>query len=696
MSSATQPSSSRILLGIDAGGTFTDFVCVEIDAEKEVSIRIHKTLSSPAAPEQAILRGIREMGLQAALDNGALHIVHGSTVATNAALEGKGARTAFVTNTGFADMLEIARQTRPALYALEPAPARVKVPRELCLEIEGRIAADGTQVEALSDEAIADLVQQLVALKPEAVAINLLFSFLAPAHEQRIEAAIERALPEVLVSRSSRVLPEYKEYERGVATWLNASLGPIVYRYLSMLLKELSGNSLQIMQSSGETIAADKASRTAVNLLLSGPAGGLTALHALGLQTGTSRFISFDMGGTSTDVALLDGAPVTTNEGTIAELPVGVPMVDMHTIGAGGGSIAALDTGGMLQVGPRSAGAVPGPVCYGQGGKQVTVTDAHVVLGRIDPSSTLAGGLALDSAAALGALERLGAAMGVDANTAAEGVLAVANEQIAAAIRLISVNRGYNPQDFTLTSFGGAGGLHVCALAEAMNMTRALVPIHGGVLSALGMIVAQPGRQLSRTATALLSDLTDAEIENGLAELEAQGRAELTAEGAQGLLAAKPSVDLRYKGQSYTLNVPWHSRAQAKQAFVALHRQRFGYDHDTELELVNLRSAVTAQGMELVLPRADSENTNRSAESAANKVHSTHPASSAATYGSGAYPSIRREALDEQEREGPLVIIELAATTFVAPGWCAKRDAIGNIELRKHEGCRLHPNPLSV
>ncbi len=437
------------------------------------------------------------------------------------------------------------------------------------------------------------------------------------------------------------------------------------------------------MQSSGETIAAAKASRTAVNLLLSGPAGGLTALHALGLQTDTSRFISFDMGGTSTDVALLDGAPVTTNEGTIAELPVGVPMVDMHTIGAGGGSIAALDTGGMLQVGPRSAGAVPGPVCYGQGGTQVTVTDAHVVLGRIDPSSTLAGGLTLDSAAALEALERLGAAMGVDAKTAAEGVLAVANEQIAAAIRLISVNRGYNPQDFTLTSFGGAGGLHVCALAEAMNMTRALVPIHGGVLSALGMIVAQPGRQLSRTATALLSDLTDAEIENGLAELEAQGRAELTAEGAQGPLAAKPSVDLRYKGQSYTLNVPWHSRAQAKQAFVALHRQRFGYDHDTELELVNLRSAVTAQGVELVLPRADSENTNRSTKSAANRVHSTHPASSAATDGSGAYPSIRREALDEHEREGPLVIIELAATTFVAPGWCAKRDAIGNIELRK-------------
>ena len=683
MSSATQPSSLRILLGIDAGGTFTDFVCVETVAGKEVSIRIHKTLSSPAAPEQAILRGIREMGLQAALDNGALHIVHGSTVATNAALEGKGARTAFVTNTGFADMLEIARQTRPALYALEPAPARVKVPRELCLEIDGRIGADGTQVEALSDEAIGGLVQQLVALKPEAVAINLLFSFLAPEHEQRIEASIERALPEVLVSRSSRVLPEYKEYERGVATWLNASLGPIVYRYLSTLEATLSGNSLQIMQSSGDTIAAAKASRTAVNLLLSGPAGGLIALHALGLQTGISRFISFDMGGTSTDVALLDGAPVTTNEGTIADLPVGVPMVDMHTIGAGGGSISVLDTGGMLQVGPRSAGADPGPVCYGQGGTEVTVTDAHVVLGRIDPSSTLAGGLTLDIAAATQALERLGATMGVDAKTAAEGVLAVANEQIAAAIRLISVNRGFDPQDFTLTSFGGAGGLHVCALAEAMNMTRAFVPIYGGVLSALGMIVAQPGRQLSRTATALLGDLTDAEIENGLAELEAQGRSELTAEGAQGPLAAKPSVDLRYKGQSYTLNVPWQSRSQAKQAVIALHRQRFGYDHDTELELVNLRSAVTARGVKLDLPRVGSESTDRSAESAGSKVHSSGVTDSAATLSSSAYPSIRREALDEHEREGPLVIIELAATTFVASGWCAKRDTIGNIELRK-------------
>lgn len=682
MTQANTPSPPRILLGIDAGGTFTDFVCAESQDNGEVSIRIHKTLSSPAAPEQAILRGIREMGLQTALDSGALRIVHGSTVATNAALEGKGARTAFVTNKGFADMLEIARQTRSKLYALEPEPARVKVPRELCLEIEGRIAADGSEIETLSDAAIDALVQQLDALKPEAVAINLLFSFLAPQHEQRIEAAIERALPAVLVSRSSRVLPEYKEYERGVATWLNASLGPIVYRYLSTLENALEGNSLQIMQSSGETIAAAKASRAAVNLLLSGPAGGLTALHALGLQRGNSRFISFDMGGTSTDVALLDGAPVTTNEGRIADLPIGVPMVDMHTIGAGGGSIAALDSGGMLQVGPRSAGASPGPVCYGQGGTEVTVTDAHVVLGRISAETTLAGGLKLDRDAATRALEALGDAMGVDAKTAAEGVLAVANEQIAGAIRLISVNRGYDPKEFTLTSFGGAGGLHVCALAEAMNMTRALVPVHGGVLSALGMIVAQPGRQHSRTATALLASLSDAEIERGLADLSAQGLAELTAEGAQAPLTASPSVDLRYKGQSYTLNVPWESRLKAKQAFVALHRQRYGYDHDTELELVNLRVTVTARGAEIVLPRVAVNAPSNAAENTANGGNKS-ASSQVNSTDSGVYPSIHRDALGDREHEGPLVIVELAATTFVAPGWCAKRDALGNIELSK-------------
>lgn len=658
-----QPRSEKIYLGIDAGGTFTDFVAL-VPAASGRTVLVHKTLSTPDAPERAILRGIEEMGLQQALANGELVIVHGSTVATNAALEGKGARTVFVSNRGFADLLEIGRQTRPKLYALQQPPARTKVPRELCVEVPGRIDAKGNEIEALSDAAIAEAVADIEALQPEAVAINLLFSFLAPATETRLQAALQNALPDCFVSRSSEVLPEYKEYERGVATWLNASLGPVVYRYLSALSQALGATPLQIMQSSGETIAAREASLAAVKLLLSGPAGGLTALHRLGAELGVQQFISFDMGGTSTDVALLDGEPATTNEGTIAGLPVGVPMVDMHTIGAGGGSIAYLDSGGMLQVGPRSAGAVPGPVCYGQGGTEVTVTDAHVVLGRIDPSASLAGSLRLDVAAATRAMQTLAQAMGVDIKTAAEGVLAVANEEIAAAIRLISVNRGFDPAQFRLTSFGGAGGLHVCALAEAMNMSRALVPANGGVLSALGMILARPGRQLSQTVTAPLAQLSDADIEQGLATLGDQGRAELFAEGQTQACRAANSVDLRYTGQSYTLNVPWHSRKQARGDFIAQHQQRFGYAHDTDLEIVNLRVKVEAVAEQLDYPQAE-------------------VADLAGAPQSGAVPSIGRAQLGSGSHVGPLVITERAATTYIAEGWQVRVDAIGNLDLEK-------------
>ena len=650
-------------MGIDAGGTFTDFVALHPPASGK-PVQVHKTLSSPDAPERAILRGIAEMGLQQALTDGQLCIVHGSTVATNAALEDKGARTVFVTNCGFADLLEIGRQTRPKLYALQQPPARTKVPRELCVEVPGRIDAKGNEIEALSDAAIAEAVADIVALQPDAVAINLLFSFLAPASETRLQAALRDALPDCFISRSSEVLPEYKEYERGIATWLNASLGPVVYRYLSALAAALGDTPLQIMQSSGETIAAREAALAAVKLLLSGPAGGLTALHRLGEELGTQRFISFDMGGTSTDVALLDGAPATTNEGTIAGLPVGVPMVDMHTIGAGGGSIAYLDAGGMLQVGPRSAGAVPGPVCYGQGGTEVTVTDAHVVLGRIEPNAALAGNLRLDVAAAMQAMASFAQAMGVDVKTAAEGVLAVANEEIAAAIRLISVNRGFDPAQFRLTSFGGAGGLHVCALAEAMNMTRALVPANGGVLSALGMILARPGRQLSRTVTAPLAQLSDTEIEQGLTQLAEQGREALRAEGQAQTSEAEASVDLRYTGQSYTLNAPWRSREQASADFVAQHQRRFGYAHDTELEIVNLRVKVAALGEQPDYPKAGSEHASAEPQS-------------------GAIPSLQRAQLGQASHKGPLVISERAATTYVADGWQVRVDALGNLDLEK-------------
>lgn len=347
-----------LLLGVDTGGTFTDFVLFDGD-----TIRVHKCLSTPHAPEEAILQGIQELGLEPQ----SLTMIHGSTVATNAALEGKGVRTVFITNHGLADMLTIGRQARAELYNLQPSQTTPPVPRELCLETGGRLGADGSVIEALSGADIETLVSQLKQLKPEAVAINLLFSFLDDEFEKRIEAAIAAEIPEeIFVSRSSAILPEYKEYERGITTWLNAWVGPLVERYLQRLRQGLPDTTITVMQSSGGTIAAEQAGALAVHMLLSGPAGGLAGAQYIGRDAGREKLLTFDMGGTSTDVALIDGDLRLTNEGHIGPYPVAVPMVDMHTIGAGGGSIAYLDAGGLLQVGPESAGAAPGPACYGQ------------------------------------------------------------------------------------------------------------------------------------------------------------------------------------------------------------------------------------------------------------------------------------------------------------------------------------------
>jgi N-methylhydantoinase A len=378
-----KPDSTELQLGIDTGGTFTDFVLFD-----GCSLRVHKVLSTPQAPEQAILQGIRELGLST---NG-LRVVHGSTVATNAVLEHKGVRTVYIANRGLGDVLTIGRQARRELYNLQPEPLRPPVPAEHCLEVDARIGADGSRISEFSPQDKAALLAAIEKIQPTAVAINLLFSFLDDSDEQ----AIADWLPEGLfVSRSSEVLPEYKEYERGIATWLNAWIGPLVAGYLERLAQQLAPAPLAVMQSSGGTVSADRAGRKAVQLLLSGPAGGLTGARFIGQQAGQSKLMTFDMGGTSTDVALIDGEIRLTSEGHIGHWPVAVPMVDMHTIGAGGGSIASIDAGGLLRVGPESAGAAPGPACYGQGGRQATVTDANLVLGRLQPEAFLGGNMRL-------------------------------------------------------------------------------------------------------------------------------------------------------------------------------------------------------------------------------------------------------------------------------------------------------------
>ncbi len=650
-----------MLLGVDTGGTFTDFVCFD-----GAEIRVHKVLSTPAAPEQAILQGIRELGLEGR----SFYLVHGSTVATNAVLEGKGVRTAYVTNRGLGDVLSIGRQARRQLYNLQPRMELPPVPVELCFEVGGRLGADGRVLEALDDDELRQLPDRLRSLGVEAVAINLLFSYL----DERFERRIEQALPDdMFVSRSSYVLPEQGEYERGVATWMNAWIGPRVEGYLQRLKQAVAPSPVHVMQSSALTVDADQAARRAVNLLLSGPAGGLMGALATGEKLGITRLLTLDMGGTSTDVALIDGQIKLTSEGSIGRYPVAVPMVDMHTIGAGGGSLARVDEGGMLVVGPESAGADPGPVCYGRGGRQATVTDANLVLGRLHPSAFLGGAMWLDQRAALAALAELGEVMGLTAEQAALGVVALANEHMAQALRVISVERGIDPSNYTLLAFGGAGGLHVCALADALAIRRALVPMHAGVLSALGMLAAPRGRQMSHTLCLPLLQQDNVGLRARLRALADQGRAELLAEGVKAeVVQIDYSLDLRYQGQSFSLNVSYQNVEQAARDFHRAHQQRFGHALNVPVELVNLRVGLSAGGTALSM-----------GEHAPNPL--AGPIEQTRLVGEiEPVPVWRREDLGcEHFYPGPVLVVDAVATTYVAPGWHVSRARDGSLLMER-------------
>jgi len=647
-------------LGVDTGGTFTDFVLFD-----GVSLRIHKVLSTPQAPEQAILQGIRELGL----DTAGLRVVHGSTVATNAVLERKGVRTAYITNHGLGDVLTIGRQARRELYNLQPQALPPPVPRELCLEVAARTAADGSRLAALTGADRDALLERILELRPEAVAINLLFSFLDDSDERTIEAWLPEGL---FVSRSSAVLPEYREYERGIATWLNAWVGPLVAGYLKRLNAKLAPAPVSVMQSSGGTISAAQAGSMAVRLLLSGPAGGLMGARFIGRQAGEARLLTFDMGGTSTDVALIEGEIGLTSEGCIGPWPVAVPMVDMHTIGAGGGSIASVDSGGLLQVGPESAGADPGPACYGQGGEQPTVTDANLVLGRLQPDAFLGGAMPLDADAARRAVQRLAVQLGIGVEAAAEGIVALANGHMAQALRVISVQRGVDPRNHALLSFGGAGGLHVCALAEALGMARALVPVHAGVLSALGMLVAPRTRDLSRTLAGVLDSFEEALLQQQLDALAQQGRGELLAEGVDDAeLTAEFSLDLRYQGQSHTLNLAWHGSDRTRADFHAAHEQRYGHRLSTPVELVNLRCRLHGRPPQIDLPHLP-----------AGKAASPAPRCVPVSGHAAPVPAWPREQLVHgQVVTGPALITETVATTWLPAGWTCSVDTLGNLLL---------------
>lgn len=538
-------------IGVDTGGTFTDFV--EWDGKQ---VRTRKVRSTPEDPSAAIL---------GALPSDAQELIHGSTVATNALLERKGARTAFIATEGFEDLLEIGRQNRRSLYDWLDAGRIPLVERELRFGAPERTCADGSVEKPLEAVAIDRLVARLKELEVESVAVCLLHSYARPDHERALGRALRQA--GLFVSLSSEILPEYREYERASTTAVNAYVSPRMARYLDRLAAELPDTTrLRVFQSNGGSMSAKQAGDEAVRTVLSGPAGGVQGAVEVARAAGYDRIISFDMGGTSTDVSLYEGRFEYASEAEMADCPVRVAMLDIHTVGAGGGSIAWFDPGGALRVGPESAGADPGPVCYGTG-KRITVTDANLLLGRIDPNTFLDGAMSLDVDRAAMAMERMASRAGVQAQDLAEAILSAANSNMERAIRRISLERGKDPRDMALVAFGGAGPLHACALAERLEMRTVLAPRHAGVLSALGMLTAEFVRDHS-------ANLLDQDAEAVFAKLESDARRELEAEGFCEARLER-SIDLRYRGQSYEITVPWAERDRFDQA----HERLYGYRH---------------------------------------------------------------------------------------------------------------------
>jgi N-methylhydantoinase A len=629
-------------IGIDAGGTFTDFVILREDGGLET----FKLRSNPRAPHEVILAGLARIAGRATCD-----VVHGSTVATNALLERKGARTAFVTTAGFEDLLEIGRQNRSRLYDLTPGPKRLLIPRELCYGVAERALADGSVERRPSGTALKALKARLRKAGVRSVAVCFLHAYCSAENEQR---AAEAFGDDFYLSISSDVCPEFREFERASTTALNAYVGPLMREYLTAL-GAATRHRVWVMQSNGGSMTVGEASRNAVRTVLSGPAGGVAGAVAIGKASGHSRVLGFDMGGTSTDVSLCDGAPRETLEASVDGLPVKVPMLEIHTVGAGGGSIARVDAGGLLRVGPESAGSVPGPACYGAG-REATVTDAHVVLGRIAPDQLVGGAMKLYPELARAAVDRVAKQLGLSTERAADGILRVANATMGRAIRVVSVERGYDPRDFALVAFGGCGGLHACELAEDLGVGTVLIPRLAGSLSALGMLLADRVRDYSAGV------LGSHELEHAFRALEKRAAREMR--GAKLLRFA----DLRYRGQSYELTVPWSGERTAK-AFHALHHQTYGYSNASrEVEVVTVRVRarlpVSKPALNEQVPRDRSLPRTRR------------------LFANGGWmeaPVYTRDQIGPRWAAGPALVIDYGSTTLIPRGWRMKRAGAGTL-----------------
>jgi N-methylhydantoinase A len=608
--------TSEIRIGIDIGGTFTDFVIYEPGAGE---LRTFKLLSTPSNPAQAVITGLRMARVS---QEQHLHIVHGSTVATNALLERKGARTALISTLGFRDVLQIGRQNRPSLYDFNADPADPLVPEQLRLEVKERVDHTGRVLQPLDPSWYEEILSDLRSKNVESVAVSLLFSFLHPQHEQTIGQVLREAgFP---VSVSAEILPEYREYERTSTTTVNAYVSPILDRYLAELERELdSDNSkrsrMRVMQSNGGHISIGEARRNGVRCILSGPAGGVVGAMTVarlafnlaeGEQTSPGqaadvKILTFDMGGTSTDVSLVQGTAQVTTDSEVSGCPIRIPVLDIHTIGAGGGSIASIDLGGALRVGPQSSGADPGPACYGNG-ILATVTDANLLLGRLAPDLFLGGQMPLFPERSRQALVNLGNDLGLNPVEAALGVIEIVNAHMERALRVISVERGFDPRDFNLLSFGGAGGLHAVELARRLEIPHVLIPPTASTLSAFGMLAADVVKDYTQTVM-LPGDTPIHEISAALDPLANRGFTEIQYEGVfPDDIRLEKFLDMRYTGQSYELTVPWLLSGEgANHDFHEIHRTTYGYANpEAPLEIVNVRVRASGKGKTPPIPAA--------------------------------------------------------------------------------------------
>ena len=663
------PERAKPLLriAVDTGGTFTDCVWTE-----NGRMRMLKVFSTPSDPSRAIVEAVERIG-----HNGPVLLLHGTTVGTNTLLERKGARVAFVTTAGFEDSIEIGRQARPKLYNFFFERVAPLVEPDLRFGVEERTSAEG-QILTPTDRADLEALKQKVrSARPQAIAISLLFSFANPENERAVASALQEL--EIPLSISHLILPEFREYERASTVVVNAYLQPVMERYLRQLEAAIAtragkNSRVFVMQSSGGITSLRSAAQEPVRTVLSGPAGGVVGASVVARRSGFERIIGFDMGGTSTDVVLVDGVPRAGSEGEVAGLPVRVPMLDIHTVGAGGGSLARFDAAGALRVGPESAGAEPGPICYGRG-EQPTVTDANLILGRLQPDRFLGGEFRLDVARTqkivTAWLKKNGPGMTVEEFAA--GVIRVVNATMEKAVRVVSIERGYDPRDFALVAFGGAGGLHACELAAALGIRRVIVPAMPGALSAVGILASDVVKDYSRTVvwrTAQGDWLTKGSKE--FARLQAQAARDFRSEGWQGKIDSVQTADVRYRGQGYEMNVFFGS--DALEAFHAEHKRRYGYSHThRECEIVTLR--LRARLASPKLKWSGRETIVASERDVSRVLVDGKPQR---------VPVIERGSMRTGRRvTGPAVVTEYSATTWVPPKTRFYLDRAANLILEQ-------------